>query len=109
MNDDSPKSVISNVLIATDGSVYGDAAVECGAYLSSRLGAQVTAIYVIDARRLAGHFIMHFSEIMSSRKDEGFAERVREYYHSHGEQSLARAAAICERRGVKCQTKLERG
>ena len=100
---------ISKILIATDGSVYSDAAVECGAWLASRTAAQVTAMYVIDARRLAGHFIKHFSEIISSRENEGFADRVRDYYRSHGTETLARAAAICERRGVACRARLETG
>jgi nucleotide-binding universal stress UspA family protein len=107
MSDNSPKSGISKILIATDGSVYADAAVECGAWLASRSSAQVTALYVIDARRLAGHFIKHLSEIINSRTDEGLADRVRDYYRSQGEQALARAKAICERHGVDCRSQLE--
>jgi nucleotide-binding universal stress UspA family protein len=110
MNCNSSKeSGITNILIATDGSVYADAAVECGAWLASRVSAQVTAIYVIDARRLAGHFIEHFSEIISGRENASFTDRVRDYYRSHGKESLARAAAICQRRGVACRTQLETG
>jgi nucleotide-binding universal stress UspA family protein len=109
MGDHNAQSRISKILIATDGSVYADAAVECGAWIASRLSAEVTAIYVIDARRLAGHFIEHFPEIIGSQEDKGFADRVRDYYRAHGEESLMRAAAICERRGVKCRTRLETG
>ena len=61
MND---QSEVSSILIATDGSVYADAATECGAWLAAHIDAQVTAIYVIDALRLAGHFIKHFSEVV---------------------------------------------
>jgi nucleotide-binding universal stress UspA family protein len=109
MNASNAQSGINNILIATDGSVYADAAVECGAWLASRVSAQVTAIYVIDARHLAGHFIEHFSEIVSGREDQSFTDRVRNYYRSHGKESLARAAAICQRRGVACRTQLETG
>src|SRR5258705_230696 len=100
---------ISKILIATDGSVYPDAAFECGAWLASRTAAQVTAMYVIDARRLAGHFIKHFSEIISSREHEGFTDRVRDYYRSHGKETLERAPAICEPRGVACRARLDAG
>ncbi len=62
---------ISNILIATDGSVYADAAVECGAWLASRIGAQVTAAYVIDARRLTGHFIKHFPKSSAVTSPKG--------------------------------------
>jgi len=102
-------SRISKILIATDGSVYSDAAVECGAWLASRLSAGVTAIFVIDARRLAGHFITHFSEILGSHEREGIVDRVRDYYRNYGEQTLARASIICEHHGVRCEKKLETG
>ena len=100
---------ISNILIATDGSVYADAAVDCAAWLASRIGAQVTAAYVIDARRLTGHFIKHFSEIIGGNESEGFVVRVRDYYRAHGQEALKRAAAICERHGVNCRTQLQTG
>jgi nucleotide-binding universal stress UspA family protein len=100
---------ISDILIATDGSVYADAAVDCGAWLASHLGAKVTAIYVIDPRRLAGHFIKHLSEIIGSRRSEGLLERIRDYYQNYGREVLDRSAAISERYGVACEKKLESG
>lgn len=102
-------SGISSMLIATDGSVYADVATECSAWLASRLAAQITALYVIDARRLAGHFIRHISEALESFPSEGIVERVRDYYRRQGEEALKRAAGICERYGVKCETKLQTG
>ena len=99
---------LSNILIASDGSVYADTAAECAAWLAACTGAQVTAMYVVDARRLAGHFIRHFSEVIGESYS-GFAMRVREYYHAHGQESLARVATICERHGVACHKKLETG
>jgi nucleotide-binding universal stress UspA family protein len=66
-------------------------------------------IHVIDARRLAGHFISHLSEIIGGDHSEGFLARVREYYRAHGQKVLERAQAICERYGVECQIELELG
>jgi len=102
-------SGISSMLIATDGSVYADVATECSAWLASRLGAQITALYVIDARRLAGHFIKHIAEVLESFPSEGIVETVRDYYRRQGEEALTRAAGICERHGVECETKLQSG
>ena len=102
-------SAISSLLIATDGSVYADVATECGAWLAARLGARITALYVIDARRLAGHFIKHVSEILESFPYEGVIERVRDYYRKQGDEALRRAAKICERFGVECETELRTG
>src|SRR5690348_464664 len=79
MNSNGKHSGLSSLLIATDGSVYADVAAECGAWLASRVGARITLLYVIDARRLAGHFIRHISEILEKFPSEGLTERVREY------------------------------
>jgi nucleotide-binding universal stress UspA family protein len=117
MSGDGESNGIYSVLIATDGSAHAEAAVEYGAWLAARTGARATAIHVIDARRLAGHFIKHFSEIVEGYaagvparvREAGLLERVREYYHARGRQVLERAAAVCERYGVACRTELETG
>jgi nucleotide-binding universal stress UspA family protein len=109
MNSNGEHSEISSLLIATDGSVYADVATECGAWLAARLRARITVLYVIDARRLAGHFIRNISEILESFPSEGIADRVREYYRKQGNEALKRAASICERYRVTCQTDLQTG
>ena len=100
---------ISSLLIATDGSAYADVAAECSAWLASRVGARITALYVIDVRRLAGHFIRHISEILEESPSKGIADRVRDYYRKQGEEALKRAATMCERYRVTCETDLQTG
>ena len=109
MNSNGEHSGISSLLIATDGSVYADVATECGAWLAARLRARITVLYVIDARRLAGHFIRNISEILESFPSEGITDRVRDYYRKQGNEALQRAASICERYRVTCQTDLQTG
>lgn len=109
MNSNGEHAGISSLLIATDGSVYADVATECGAWLAARLRARITVLYVIDARRLAGHFIRNISEILESFPSEGIADRVRDYYRKQGNEALKRAASICERYRVTCQTDLQTG
>ena len=109
MNSNGEHSGISSLLIATDGSTYADVATECGAWLATRLRARITVLYVIDARRLAGHFIRNISEILESFPSEGIADRVRDYYRKQGNEALKRAASICERYRVTCQTDLQTG
>lgn len=109
MNSNGEHSGISSLLVATDGSVYADVATECGAWLASRLRARITVLYVIDARLLAGHFIRNISEILESFPSEGIADRVRDYYRKQGNEALKRAASICERYRVTCQTDLQTG
>lgn len=100
---------ISSLLIATDGSAYADVAAECSAWLATRLDARITALYVIDARRLASHFIKHIAEILESSPSEGLTDRVRDYYRRQGLEALKRVVSICERYGVTCQTNLKTG
>ena len=109
MNSNGEHSGISSLLIATDGSVYADVATEYGAWLAARLRARITVLYVIDARRLAGHFIRNISEILESFPSEGIADRVRDYYRKQGQEALKRAGSICERYRVTCQTDLQTG
>jgi nucleotide-binding universal stress UspA family protein len=100
---------LSSLLIATDGSAYADVAAECSAWLATRLDARITALYVIDARRLASHFIKHIAEILESSPSEGLTDRVRDYYRRQGGEALKRVVSICERYGVTCQTDLKTG
>ncbi|HEX3561079.1 MAG TPA: universal stress protein [Pyrinomonadaceae bacterium] len=109
MSSNGEHSDISNVLIATDGSAHAAAAVEYGAWLAAQARARATVLHVIDARRLAGHFINHFSEIIGNGHGPGFAARVRDYYHARGRQALALAAAICKHYDVACRTELKTG
>jgi nucleotide-binding universal stress UspA family protein len=109
MNSNGEHSGISSLLIATDGSVYADVATECGAWLASRLGARIRVLYVMDARRLASHFIKHISEILGSFPSEGITDRVRDYYRKQGNEALKRAASISERYRVTCETDLQTG
>ncbi|HEV7377919.1 MAG TPA: universal stress protein [Pyrinomonadaceae bacterium] len=109
MSSDREQSRFSSILVAVDGSAHAETAVEYGAWLAASLGASVTVMHVIDARRLAGHFIKHLSEIIGGDHSEGLLARVREYYRAHGQKALERTQAICERYGVECQTELETG
>jgi nucleotide-binding universal stress UspA family protein len=117
MSSDNEHSGSASVLIATDGSAHAEAAVEYGAWVAARTRASAIVLHVIDARRLAGHFITHFSEVVGGRdesaqageREEGLVSRVREYYHARGQQLLERAAVLCERYDVACRTELETG
>jgi nucleotide-binding universal stress UspA family protein len=109
MSSKNEHAGISSILIATDGSTHAKAAVEYGAWLAAKMRASVTTIHVIDARRLASHFIRHFSEITASTPASGILERVKEYYHAYGRSVLESAAVICEGYDVRFTQELETG
>src|SRR5258707_15844355 len=69
----------------------------------------MTVLFVIDARRLVGHFIKHFSEVLKSDQSEPFATRVRNYYQTHEEEALRRAVTLCQLHEVTCKTELQTG
>src|SRR5258708_22684287 len=95
---------ILRILAATDGSAPAEVAIECAARLAARTNAQLTVLYVIDARRLGGHFIKHFSEVLKSNQSEPFATRVRNYYQTHEQDALRRAVSGCQRPEVTAKT-----
>ncbi len=109
MSEYNGHSKISSILVATDGSAHGESAVEYGAWLAARARADLTVIYVIDARQVVGHFINHYQEVIGNDNSRGILKSIREYYKTRGRQILERAALICEHYDVGCRRKLKSG
>jgi nucleotide-binding universal stress UspA family protein len=57
--------MINRILIPTDGSEYGKAAIEYGIHLAEKLGAQITGLHVVDIRLLQPPLISDISGTMS--------------------------------------------
>jgi len=105
MNYSNPQSGITNILIATTVHLCRCRR-RCGAYLASRVSGAVKVIYVIDARRLAGHFMKTFRDYRWSRRMSLLIEFV---ILPIAWGNRWRGRAICHRRGVACRTQLETG
>lgn len=109
MRGNNGHSKISSILVATDGSAYAESAVEYGAWLAAHTLADLTVIYVIDARQFVGHFIDHYPEVIGNDTSRGILKSIREYYKARGRQILERAALICEHYDVGCRRELKSG
>ena len=57
--------MINRILIPTDGSEYGKAALDYGIHLAKKLGAQLTGLYVVDIHLLQPPLIPDISGTMS--------------------------------------------
>lgn len=87
-----------HILVATDGSALAEKAVNHGTQLAAALGAKVTAAHVgapYAPPLYAGDFVP--STFLSSEEHE---TRVREA----AEEILKRAAAVCAKKNVPCNT-----
>src|SRR5688572_5637686 len=109
MSVNNGHSTISTILVATDGSAYAESAVEYGAWLAAHTLAELTVMYVIDARQFVGHFINHYPEVIGNDNSRGILMSIREYYKARGRQILERAALICEQYDVGCRRELRTG
>lgn len=86
------------ILIPYDGSKEGRRGAEHGIELAAALGAEVTALYVID---LPGA-----PRALALRDDE---EEMRERYREYGEETVAELREIAEEHGVECATAIKSG
>jgi nucleotide-binding universal stress UspA family protein len=90
------------ILIATDGSRYGQMAVDYGVRLAGRLGAEVIALYVVSLKSLEIYALGHHDDIGgyagadAALKDEG-------------ERALAYVSSACKKAGVPVFTRMVRG
>jgi len=86
------------ILIPYDGSEEAEKGAVHGIELAAALGAEVTALYVID---LPGA-----PRAMALRDDE---EELREQYREYGEEALAELCEIADDHGVGCSTAIRTG
>lgn len=92
----------NRLLIATDGSKYGQKAVDYGIWLAKRLDAGVVALYVVNMKGLEMYALTHHDDISGyeaaalSLKDEG-------------EKALAYASSKGRDAGVGVATRIARG
>jgi len=80
-----------NILVAMDGSLHSEAAIEYGAYLAAEFGAHIEALHVIDWQLVAGHLITHFDDLFRRELGDSFSERVKHYYKDYGERLIEHA------------------
>lgn len=76
--------MIRNILVASDGSAYGDAACDYAIDLALRLKARLMAIHVLDARMLEGPLMADISGWLGAQAYGAQVQQFRELMESKG-------------------------
>ncbi len=90
------------ILIATDGSQCSKKAIDYGARLAARMGAEVAGIYVISLKSLEFFAIGHHDNISGYENENA-------KLHREGDEALAYLKGQCGQTGVKLTTAIVRG
>jgi nucleotide-binding universal stress UspA family protein len=102
--------MFKTILVAVDGSIHAQAAIDYGAYLAAAFGSRVELLHVIDRNLLIGHFITHFHDVFRRELGDSFTERVGHYYKQYGERLIERARQRLTDFGVEdIRTSIETG
>lgn len=100
---------MQTVLAAVDNSSWTAVVAEYASDLARLAEAEVLATYVIDTRLVEGAFArMVGVDLMGGAEAEGMAS-LSEMLERHGREALDLVASVCQRKQVKCDTKIERG
>jgi nucleotide-binding universal stress UspA family protein len=90
------------ILLATDGSKFGNRAADYGLDLAEKLGADVLALYVINLKHFELYALEHHDDI-TGYEDENIRMR------HEGEDALDYAVTRAREKGMSLKTRIVRG
>lgn len=96
-------------MAAVDGSPYAGAVAEHAAELAALAGASVLAVYVVDSRLVEGALARLLAQEFTDSPWGDAGDTIGRLLESEGRRVLDMAQAVCERRGVKCELRIDRG
>ncbi|HTX43112.1 MAG TPA: universal stress protein [Methanocella sp.] len=91
-----------NILVATDGSKFGNRAVDYGLDMAKKLNADVLALFVINLKHFEIYALEHHDDI-TGYEDENLRMR------GEGEDALNYAVNRAREKGVSLKTRIVRG
>ncbi len=101
--------MIKHILLAVDGSPYTRGVGGWGRWLAKRLGAELTALHVVDIVSLEGPFLHDLSGSLGFEPFLNFSAKMKEALTSNGEAILNSLKEECQQDGVSCETELAFG
>jgi nucleotide-binding universal stress UspA family protein len=93
------------ILIPTDGSAYGKAAIEYGIYLASKLDVRLTGFHVLDIRLLHGPAVTDISYSVGIPPCQDVIPLVERSLDERADAILAAFTAQCEKAGLRVETR----
>lgn len=97
--------IIKSILIPTDGSDYGKAAIEYGIYIAKRLNAQLIGLHVVDIRLLQGPVFTDISGSVGLPPYQEFLPVLQGGFDERAETVLQAFKTRCEQAGIHPEIK----
>ncbi|MBZ0220951.1 MAG: universal stress protein [Candidatus Methylomirabilis sp.] len=101
--------MIKTILVPQDGSVYGKSALDYSMWLSSRFGAGLVGINVVDVVSLEGPFLHDISGSLGFEPFLNFSTRMREALEARGKTILSAFEDACKENGTACESQITFG
>ncbi len=97
--------MIKTILVPTDGSEYGNTAIDYGVYISKRLAVTLTGFHVIDVRLMQGPVITDISGSIGLPPYQEFYPVIEKGLDERADVILKAFAARCTAGGVQAETR----
>lgn len=101
--------MIKNILVALDGSDHSTAAADWALWLARRLGADLSALHVVDIVALEGPFFHDLSGSLGFEPFLNFSSSMKEIMESNGREILASFKESCGEAGVEAHDHMAYG
>lgn len=92
--------MIKSILVCTDGSAHGETCVRYGIHLSKRLGANLSALHVLDSRMLEGPMMANVSGWIGAQPFSDPLSQFRTIMQEKGDAIVSAFKAMCEEAGL---------
>ena len=101
--------MIKNIMVCTDGSTYGDVACQYAIYLTTRLGARLIGLHVLDSRMLEGPMMADISNWVGAQPYGAQLQNFTELMQDKGESVIDAFETRCREAGMTAETALRSG
>ncbi|HOK06634.1 MAG TPA: universal stress protein [Syntrophales bacterium] len=92
--------MVKKILVPTDGTGYGETAIDYGVYMAKKFGASLEGIHVIDVRMIQGPVVTDITGSIGVPPCQEFYPLIEKGLEERAEAVLAAFRRRCEERGV---------
>lgn len=101
--------MIKNILVCTDGSVYGDVAGRYAIYLANKLKARLLGLHILDSRMLEGPMMADISGWLGAQPYGAQVQQFRELMTQKGEAVIEALREQATKDGVEAECYVKMG
>jgi nucleotide-binding universal stress UspA family protein len=102
-------NLVQNILAAVDNSPFTAVVAEYASDLARACDGRVLATYVVDSRLVESTFARLVGEEFLDTSRGEASDALAQMLAAHGRTALELVASVCQRKGVGCEQRIERG